>query len=332
MTLSRLRAALLGALLLPVLTACPSRTIPVGEEYRSADQVVRVTSPSEVEIRERGRMVRGRYEFGRGRIRITTEAGKAVSLRLGPDGLEAEGGIVLLSKAARRERSAALRKELTESLVNVAGGSFTLGSLANAPEERPPHRVTLSPFRLAKFEVTQGLWEAVMAANPSSHTGNPRLPVENVSWDECQEFIRVLNSLEGARAWRLPTEAEWEYAARAGTTADFPCGETEKELAACAWFGKNAGAETHPVGGLRANAWGLHDMTGNVWEWCSDWHGGYSPFDLHDPAGPGAGSLRVRRGGGFENDKGACRLGRRDGGTPSAKNPDLGLRLVRVGG
>jgi formylglycine-generating enzyme required for sulfatase activity len=166
-------------------------------------------------------------------------------------------------------------------------------------DEKPQHRVRITkPFYLGKYLVTQEQWEAVMGNNPS-HFKGPKNPVEQVSWDDCQQFLRQAQREVGVRGgkFQLPTEAQWEYACRAGSTTRYCFGDDESGLGEYAWYDKNSGNKTHPVGEKKPNAWGLYDMHGNVWEWCQDWYdGGYyanSPTD--DPTGPG--SNRVLRGG-----------------------------------
>jgi formylglycine-generating enzyme required for sulfatase activity len=139
------------------------------------------------------------------------------------------------------------------------------------------HTVRLTqPFYLGKHEVIQGPWQAVMGNNPGKSTGDPNRPVENVSWEDVQEFIRRLQVREGGAAYRLPTEAEWEYAARAGTTTRWGFGDDASQFGRYAWYEGNAGGQTHPVGQLQPNPWGLYDMHGNVWEWGQDWFGPYT--------------------------------------------------------
>ena len=178
--------------------------------------------------------------------------------------------------------------------VRIPAGEFLMGSTSGDNDEEPVTRVRISrAFELGKHEVTQAEWEAVMGSNPSAFDEcGGDCPVEKVSWDEVQEFIGRLNALEGEARYRLPTEAEWEYAARAGTTADRYAGN----LDAIAWYGENSGARPHPVGRKAPNAFGLHDMLGNVWEWVQDWYGAYPGGSVTDPQGPASGSRRVDRG------------------------------------
>jgi len=192
-------------------------------------------------------------------------------------------------------------------VVFLPPGTFMMGSPTNEPDrdsDEVQHTVTLSrPFALAQTQCTQGQWESVMRGNPSDFKGSDR-PVEQVSWEDAVEYCRKLTAKQRAEGilpegweWRLPTESEWEYAARAGTT-----GARYGELDAIAWHDGNSGSETHAVGGKQANAWGLYDMMGNVWEWCADWSGDYPTGNVTDPTGPSSGSFRVFRGGSWYGD------------------------------
>ncbi len=181
-----------------------------------------------------------------------------------------------------------LRNSLGMEFVLLPAGTLQMGSSASEGyhDEQPVHTVHLTrPFYLGKYEVTQGQWQAVMGSNPSLFTGDPNRPVENVSWNDVQEFIRRLNAQEGATLYRLPTEAEWEYAARAGTTTRWSFGDDASQLARYSWYSENAGGQTHPVGQLLPNPWGLYDMYGNVWEWVQDWYdaGYYEVSPAVDP-------------------------------------------------
>jgi formylglycine-generating enzyme required for sulfatase activity len=217
--------------------------------------------------------------------------------------------------------------------VLIPAGTFQMGSNDSDAynDEKPVHTVRLTQaFYLGKHEVTQGQWQAVMGNNPSKFTGDPNRPVENVSWDDVQEFIRRLHSREGGMTYRLPTEAEWEYAARAGTTTRWSFGDNVSQLGRYAWHEGNAGMQTHPVGQRQPNPWGLYDMHGNVWEWVQDWQGNYTSGIAVDPAGPSSGSVRVLRGGSWGGTARNCRSAYRNGGTPGARSVGLGFRLLRV--
>jgi formylglycine-generating enzyme required for sulfatase activity len=204
----------------------------------------------------------------------------------------------------------------------IPAGIFQMGS-ENGGDERPVHQVAITqPFWLGDCVVTQGLWEAMMGSIPSCFTGNRNRPVEMVSWDDCQWFFRKLNGEVLGLNARFPTEAQWEYACRAGTTGDYAGDPNEM-----AWHVDNAGGQTHPVKTKRANAWGLHDMHGNVWEWCNDWFGDYSIRDITDPTGPPSGSERVRRGGSWHSIAKHCRSAIRWGCKPGHRSSSLSFRL-----
>jgi formylglycine-generating enzyme required for sulfatase activity len=215
-------------------------------------------------------------------------------------------------------------------MVRVPEGTFRMGSPPGEPlrqEEELPRRVTLTrAFRIAATEVTQRQWLALMPANRSPQRGDD-LPVTSVSWREAQEFCLKLSQREGA-TYRLPTEAEWEYACRAGA-ADPPVGQAELE--ALAWYANNSEEATHPVGQKRPNAWGLHDMLGNVAEWTRDAYGPYPRVeDDEDPTGPVAGSTKVVRGGSWRGFPPALRCAARTDTPESYQLPHLGLRVVQV--
>lgn len=215
----------------------------------------------------------------------------------------------------------------TLRFVRIPAGKFTMGSPASEDgrsSDETQHEVTLTrPFELMVTPVTQALWQAVMGNNPS-HFKGPDLPVETVSWEDVQGFIRKLNQMLGIKSLRLPTEAEWEYACRAGTT-----GARYGDLDKVAWYSGNSSSNTHPVGKKAPNAWGLHDMLGNVWEWCQDWYGTYPSGPVKDPTGPASGSARVRRGGGWRLGAGFVRAAYRNGSDPGYRDNFLGFRLAR---
>jgi formylglycine-generating enzyme required for sulfatase activity len=242
------------------------------------------------------------------------------------------------SKAAERPGELEPHGELTNSLgmefVFIPAGTFLLGS-ANADErdddEHPQHQVTLSqPFYLQTTPVTQGQWQRVMGGNPSlfQECGED-CPVENVSWDDIQDFIRKLNQIENTDKYRLPTEAEWEYACRACSTQSYCFGGGKAELEQYAWYAANSQKSTHPVGLLRTNAWGLHDMHGNVYEWCQDWYGKYPAEPVIDPRGPSTGRYRVLRGGSWDSEAGEVRSAYRHRLTPNYRYGHEGFRVAR---
>ena len=222
-------------------------------------------------------------------------------------------------------------QNLIDNMVSVEGGTFTMGATSEQgsdayDNEIPAHKVTLSSFSIGKYEVTQEEWEAVMGKNPSEFKGAKR-PVENVSWDDCQEFIRKLNQLTG-KQFRLPTEAEWEYAARGGNRSRGYKYSGSDNIGSVAWYGDNSGRTTHPVGQKQANELGLYDMSGNVWEWCQDWYGNYSSSAQTNPTGPTSGSYRVGRGDDWGGDAGSCRVSGRLFFAPGGLGDLLGLRLA----
>jgi formylglycine-generating enzyme required for sulfatase activity len=194
--------------------------------------------------------------------------------------------------------------------VLIQPGSFRMGSEDRDPkeyiDEKPPHDVRLTkPFYLGKYEVTQQQWRRVMKKNPSEFEGDD-LPVENVSWDDAQTFLKKLRRKTGEN-FVLPTEAQWEYACRAGSTRRFSWGDREADAADYAWFADNSGRATHPVGEKKPNAWGLYDMNGNVWEWCADSYESYPGAEVTDPLNSSPGRLHVVRGGGCCNKIGGLR-------------------------
>ena len=216
-------------------------------------------------------------------------------------------------------------------MVRVEGGTFTMGATAEQgsdaySDEKPTHQVTLSSYSIGKTEVTQALWQAVMGSNPSYFKGS-NLPVETVSWEECQNFIRKLNALTG-KNFRLPTEAEWEYAARGGSNSRGFKYSGSNTLSNVAWYDDNSADKTHPVATKASNELGIYDMSGNVWEWCSDWDSSYTSASQTNPTGPISGSHRVFRGGSWVNIARGCRVSLRNSITPAGRNDDLGLRLA----
>ena len=195
-------------------------------------------------------------------------------------------------------------------MVEVRGGTFRMGATSEQgsdalDNEKPVHSVTLSGYYIGKTEVTQALWEAVMGNNPSRFKGD-NLPVDWVSWNDCQEFIRKLNALTGQH-FRLPTEAEWEFACRGGNNSRGYKYSGSNNLGSVAWYDDNSGVKTHPVATKSPNELGIYDMSGNVWEWCADWYGDYSSGAQTNPKGPYGGSYRVYRGGGRRDGVGSCR-------------------------
>ena len=225
-------------------------------------------------------------------------------------------------------------------LVYIEPGTFQMGSVSGYSDETPVHTVTITQgFWMGKYEVTQAQWRAVvewkqdnggtsLSASPSYFSGDDR-PVEYVSWNDCQSWLAALSEMTG-KTYRLPTEAEWEYACRAGSTTEYSFGDDAGTLGNYAWYSSNSGSNTHPVGGKLPNAWGLCDMHGNVWEWCQDWYGSYTSGTQTDPTGPSTGSYRVLRGGSWFDYAGHCRSAYRDYHGPVSRCSYYGFRVVSV--
>ncbi len=247
--------------------------------------------------------------------------------------------------ADRRKRFVA---ELERNMADVPEGTFEMGQ--NDEEQRllkqwgwwndyfynecPSHQVKLSAFALGKYPVTQAQWEAIMGTNPSNFRG-AHLPVEQVSWNDAQEFCQRV-SLETGNTYRLPTEAEWEYACRSGSSDIWHFGSDSTLLGQYAWYSENSGSQTHPVGQLQPNAWGFFDMHGNVWEWCQDTYISdvYATLQTQTPSvNPiygSSGSMRVIRGGSWYNFPARVRSSARNYGGPAHPYHDVGFRLVRT--
>ena len=259
---------------------------------------------------------------------------------------EFEAKQTVIAEAERLRQAAEKVKEYTEQakqnkrqieqileqyFVSVEGGTFTMGCTSEQDgycedNEKPAHSVTVSDFFIGKYEVTQKLWRAVMGNNPSDFRGDD-LPVESVSWDDVQIFISVLNSLTG-KNYRLPTEAEWEYAARGGNKSHGYIYSGGNKLGEVGWYGNNSGRKTRPVGQKKPNELGIYDMSGNVYEWCSDRYGSYPKVAVTNPTGPGTGDDRVLRGGGWYYYAQYCRVAYRDIYYPSGNTGNLGFRVA----
>lgn len=222
-------------------------------------------------------------------------------------------------------------QELINNMVDVQGGTFTMGCTSEhndcQDDESPAHSVTLSSFSIGKYEVTQAQWQAITGNNPSKFSGCDNCPVENVSWNEIQDFIKSLNEKTG-KTFRLPTEAEWEFAARGGNNREGYIYSGSNSLSSVAWFNDNSGSKTHIVGQKSANELGLYDMSGNVWEWCSDYYGSYSGSNLNDPKGTSMGSGQVARGGCWLFRANYCRVSNRFKNSRGNRYNILGFRLV----
>ena len=216
---------------------------------------------------------------------------------------------------------------LGAKFVLITAGTFQMG------DSGKQHQVTISrPFYIQTTEVTQGQWKKVMGSNPSNFSGcGDDCPVEKVSWNDVQDFISKLNSMERTDKYRLPTEAQWEYAARSGGKAEEYAGtSSESSLGDYAWYSANSGSKTHSVGQKKPNGLGLYDMSGNVWEWVQDWYGNYPSGSVTDHEGPSSGSFRVYRGGSWSNDARNCRSAARHSNDPGSRSVSLGFRLLRT--
>ncbi len=228
-------------------------------------------------------------------------------------------------------------------MVLIPAGEFLMGHPGEyaVDSEKPRHRVRITkPFHLGKYLVTQEQWEAVTGDNPSRFKA-PKNPVERVSWDDCQQFLQKLNERfrphpspfpQGEGEFRLPTEAQWEYACRAGSTTSYYFGNDQSALRDYAWYEWNSDRKTHAVGEKKPNAWGLYDIQGNVWEWCQDWYddGYYAKSPTDDPTGPETGSDHVDRGNSWGSPAGLCDLATRQHEEPGFRGDRLGLRVALV--
>ena len=267
------------------------------------------------------------------------EAAKAATIEA------AEAARVAAEAEARAAAAAATRQpgDVWEfdgmEFVWIPAGEFQMGY----PDEEPVTRVRISRgYWLGRYEVTQAAWQAVVGTTPSWFSGCGECPVENVSWQDAQLFIDTLNARYLGARYRLPTEAEWEYAARAGTSEEAAWEQALRtgddwerhaaSLDAIAWYEDNSGGRTHPVGQKEPNAWGLHDMRGNVFEWVQDWHGDYPGGSVTDPWGPASPEYRRRvvRGGGWDSNSWRCRASARVVDAPDTRNEFLGFRLMKT--
>jgi formylglycine-generating enzyme required for sulfatase activity len=214
--------------------------------------------------------------------------------------------------------------------VYVPGGTFEMGDVIGGGfgHEKPVHKVTVLNFYIAKYPVTQRQYYSVMKENPSHFKKGNEYPVENVTWNEAKAFIKKLNEKTGGEiGFRLPSEAEWEYAARSGGKREKYCGGDDIDK--LAWYKDNSGGSTHPVGEKEPNGLGIYDMSGNVWEWCADWYGDYPLGSVTDPTGPSGGSLRVLRGGSWNSFAQSCRSAARNGFSPDSRGLEhVGFRLA----
>jgi formylglycine-generating enzyme required for sulfatase activity len=234
------------------------------------------------------------------------------------------------------------------NLVRIPSGAFEMGTEDNSDDwfrhSRPIREVYVDSFDIGACEVTQAIFSKVMGFNPSLMQGDERRPVDQVSWFDAAKFCNRLSELAGympaydiynrscifdRNGFRLPTEAEWEYACRAGGRQRFYSGSNTDDLSRVAWYRANSKGTTHPVGLKEPNTWGLYDMHGNVWEWCNDWMVSYKQLKKHNPHGPGLGYSRVLRGGGWHYDAEGCHVAYRQRARPDYKISAVGFRVVR---
>ena len=216
-------------------------------------------------------------------------------------------------------------------LILIPAGEFDMGSprseQARENDEGPIHRIIISrPFYISRYEVTQAQWKAIMGHSPS-HTEALDLPIVGIRWANAVEFCKKLSERQ-LETFRLPTEAEWEYACRAGSTTVYSFGDDPSSLIQYAWFNSNSDHEAHPVGQKQPNAFGLYDMHGNVWEWCIDWYDDYLVDTTDDPPGSPDGSSRILRGGSWFCTPGPCRSANRGWNTPDIRDDDVGFRVI----
>jgi formylglycine-generating enzyme required for sulfatase activity len=238
------------------------------------------------------------------------------------------------TKSLPKEYTADLGGGVKMEMVLIPAGEFMMGSpdsdRSASNDEKPQHRVRITqPFYIGKYPVTQEQWTAIMGNNPSLFKG-PKNPVEWVSWNDCLRFLRRLNDKAGGGKWQFPTEAQWEYACRAGSTTIYCFGDDEAGLADYGWYDKISGGKSHPVGEKKPNAWGLYDMNGSIWQWVLDWYDptyyAHSPTD--DPTGPATGTERVSHGGSWSSPARSARSANHGRIEPDHHGSHLGFRAV----
>ena len=282
------------------------------------------------------------YESEEGMVKLKASATSNIQITLTKEAVAIQQNIVSQPAVAQQPVVQApiansdnitipVKDGISIDMVRVEAGTFTMGATAEMKNtedsEKPTHRVTLTnDYYIGKYEVTQALWQAVMGDDPSYFKGD-NLPVEAVTWDDCQEFIGKLNRITG-KTFRLPTEAEWEYAARGGNKSRGYQYSGSNNPSNVAWYDDNSGDKTHAVGTKQPNELGIYDMSGNVWEWCQDWYETYSSSSQVNPTGANSGSCRVVRGVSWYNNARDCRLSLRGSNTPDFRSSNLGLRLV----
>ena len=304
--------------------------LPEEFPFRYAEVLARLELYDEaVELVTQYLMLTGRDgEHYRAALELLSDAEAAMA--------EAEATAAAAAEAAARQPGD-MREFDGMDFVWIPAGDFRLGY----PDEEPVTWVRISRgYWLGRYEVTQAAWQEVVGSAPSWFSGCGECPVENVSWHDAQEFIDRLNARSRGARYRLPTEAEWEYAARAGTSGEAAWEQAVRtgdnweghaaSLDAIAWYEDNSGGRTHPVGQKEPNAWGLHDMRGNVYEWVQDWHSDYPGGSVTDPRGASSGRRRVVRGGNWGGEAWRCRASDRAADPPETRNERVGFRLLRM--
>ena len=281
------------------------------------------------------------YESEEGTVKLKASAPSNLQITLSKEAVAIQQNIVSQPAVAQQpivqapiangnHISIPVKDGVSIDMVRVEAGTFTMGETVDIKDSYDfvkKHQVTLTnDYYIGKYEVTQALWKAVMGNNPSNLKGD-NLPVEQVSWDDCQEFLSKLNSIT-SKTFRLPTEAEWEYAARGGNKSRGYQYSGSNNLSDVAWYGDNSGSKTHPVGSKQANELGIYNMAGNVCEWCQDRFGKYISSSQVNPTGANRGSYRVIRGGCWGDSSGICRSSCRSFSPPDHRGSGLGLRLV----
>jgi len=275
---------------------------------------------------------KGRYASeAKSKIRQIENRERAEADRQSEDVAIREAEEDLRHQEMRKNLAALAAEEIASNMVRIPGGSFRMGCTIEQGEdcwenERPEHRVTVSTFYINKYQITQAQWRAIMGSDPIElhNKACDLCPVEGVNWMDVQEFISELNRFTGSN-YRLPTEAEWEYAARGGENYTY---SGSNNIMTIAWYRDNSGGRTHPVGSKAPNKFGLYDMTGNVFEWCNDWFGNYFSGSKTDPMGPTSGTTRVVRGGSYHSVTQDCRVSFRGYRAPWMRNVHLGFRLA----
>jgi len=267
------------------------------------------------------------------------KSGTATPVPTKPDSGIKESSAGVKTPVVLKEIAVDLGNGVNLVMIQIPAGEFAMGSPDSDVDalrmQKPQHQVRITkPFNLGKYLVTQEQWEAVMGNNPSQLKG-PKNPVEMISWEDCQGFLTKLKAKNGERGGKfvLPTEAQWEYACRAGSTTRYCFGDDDSMLSQFGWHGKNSGGRSHPVGTKKPNAWGLYDMHGNVWEYCQDWFSGsyYANSPTDDPTGPEKGDYRVMRGGSFHVTFPAfCRSAYRSSHVLNGKSYSQGFRLAQI--